>query len=161
MRKIFGMSLLASLGLFWGLSGGMSQAAQNGMAPVLSGYLNVQSTLADDSLEGAKKAASAMVKGLKSAGKELDGKSVASIRAAAQKMEKSANLADARQAFRELTDPMVQWAEKAKPTGVDILFCSMANAKWLQKSGAVRNPYYGAQMRECGEVVTPAAQPKS
>jgi hypothetical protein len=33
----------------------------------------------------------------------------------------------------------------------------MADAYWIQKSGAIKNPYYGSSMLGCGESVTKVA----
>jgi hypothetical protein len=31
--------------------------------------------------------------------------------------------------------------------------CSMAKAKWIQAKGALRNPYYGKSMLQCGQKI--------
>jgi hypothetical protein len=46
---------------------------------------------------------------------------------------------------------MVAWATVAKPAGVEVMYCSMAEGRWLQRTQSVRNPYYGAAMLTCGE----------
>ena len=38
----------------------------------------------------------------------------------------------------------------APPAGVRVAFCPMAMRPWLQRDGALRNPYYGSQMLTCG-----------
>ena len=41
--------------------------------------------------------------------------------------------------------------------GYATYFCPMADAYWVQSAGAVRNPYFGGEMLDCGErVVEPA-----
>jgi hypothetical protein len=33
-----------------------------------------------------------------------------------------------------------------------VMYCSMAEAEWLQKDDVLSNPYYGASMLNCGEL---------
>ena len=40
-----------------------------------------------------------------------------------------------------------------KPKDVKVVFCSMAKGGWLQRGATIRNPYLGAPMLHCGEVV--------
>jgi len=32
------------------------------------------------------------------------------------------------------------------------VYCDMAKASWLQMDRKIRNPYYGKEMLECGEI---------
>ena len=45
---------------------------------------------------------------------------------------------------------MAMWATMSKPAGVNVVFCSMAKASWLQTDKKIRNPYYGKKMLTCG-----------
>ena len=66
-------------------------------------------------------------------------------------VSKASDLKAARAAFKELSLAMVDWAAKTKPQGYETYSCSMFPGKWVQKSGPIRNPYYGKEMLECGE----------
>ncbi|MCM2324567.1 MAG: DUF3347 domain-containing protein [Oligoflexia bacterium] len=119
-----------------------SVALAAGADTVLPHYLKIQQTLAKDSLDGVADAAKAIVGGTK------DEKIAQPARALAEAKDLDA----ARKAFKALSVPMTTWASVAKPAEVQTVFCSMANARWLQKKGGIRNPYYGSGMLECGEV---------
>ncbi len=58
-----------------------------------------------------------------------------------------------RAAFKELSRPLAMWVTMSKPAGINVVFCSMAKGSWLQTDKQIANPYYGAKMLRCGEVV--------
>ncbi|MCM2279515.1 MAG: DUF3347 domain-containing protein [Oligoflexia bacterium] len=113
---------------------------------LLAPYLTIQETLAKDSVEGVAEAARALEKASSSAPGAKE------IATAARTLAHAKTLADARNGFKQLSAPMTAWAATAKPAEVQTVYCSMAKAKWLQKKGAIRNPYYGTGMLECGEL---------
>lgn len=135
-----------------------------GMLPILANYLKIQGALAADSTDGVHAAA----RSIATDAAKLDAESIVgghgthykdlptTLRGAADVLSEASTLEGARQAFKQLSQPMVTWATMSKPAGVDVLFCAMANASWLQKHGEVRNPYYGSSMLTCGEVVSSA-----
>ena len=47
--------------------------------------------------------------------------------------------------------------ERQAVAGHGIYYCPMADAYWVQKSGAVKNPYYGSKMLGCGGAVAKVA----
>ncbi|MGK5083449.1 hypothetical protein WDW37_09085 [Bdellovibrionota bacterium FG-1] len=108
----------------------------------LAAYLRIQEALANDSMTEVSVAALDLIKNTK------DGK----LQKSAEGMRKNISIEDARAHFKELSALMTNWAETAKPMGIDRVICPMAHASWLQRSGPIRNPYYGKQMLECGEV---------
>lgn len=132
------------------------------MRPILVEYLRAQTALASDSDKGiaavgrgiAKLAAKldpASVKGASAAQlKELPAK----LKSAAEKLAAAKGLARARDAFKELSRPLVLWATLTRPADVNVAYCSMAKGSWLQQGKALRNPYYGASMLRCGEIVS-------
>ena len=75
-----------------------------------------------------------------------------SLAAAAEKV-KGEDLKALREQFKALSFAVAKLVEKQAVAGHGIYFCPMADAYWIQKSGAVKNPYYGAKMLGCGEVV--------
>ncbi len=132
-----------------------------GMKPILEQYLEVQQALAKDSTAGVQPAAKSIAK----LAAKLDAKSVKGVHAehyqhlpmnlkkAATALGKATTVEAAREAFRGLSKPMAMWGTMSKPKGIDVLFCSMVKASWLQKHGDVKNPYHGASGLSCGEVV--------
>ena len=75
------------------------------------------------------------------------------LEAAARLVQKAKDLAGAREAFKQLSRPMVMWASMAPPTGVSVMYCPMVQASWLQPGVEVQNPYVDAGMRGCGQLV--------
>jgi Cu(I)/Ag(I) efflux system membrane fusion protein len=76
------------------------------------------------------------------------------IKAAATKLGRAKGIAAKREAFKALSRPLAMWASMSKPEGINVVFCSMARGSWLQSERTIANPYYGAQMPRCGEVVS-------
>ena len=76
------------------------------------------------------------------------------VKAAAAKLARAKSIARQREAFKELSRPLAMWATMSKPAGVNVVFCSMAKGSWLQRDKKIANPYYGASMLRCGEVVS-------
>ncbi|MBT8464911.1 MAG: DUF3347 domain-containing protein [Deltaproteobacteria bacterium] len=131
------------------------------MKPILESYLHIANSLAADSLDGVSQKAGAIAKQAAT----LDSGSVSgehaahytnvptNLKKAAQALGKANTLGDAREGFKKLSMPMAMWATMSKPKDMDVLYCSMAKASWVQKHGKVRNPYYGPKMLDCGEIV--------
>lgn len=143
------------------------------MQPVLESYLSITKTLAADKSEGVVKAA----KTIETLAAKLDASTLtgmhathfknipATLKATAGKLAAAKDIAAMREALKELSKPMAMWATMSKPKGVSVMYCSMAPGSWLQKNDTtLANPYYGAQMLRCGEIVggegAPAAAPK-
>ena len=131
------------------------------MGLVLVEYLAIHKALAGDSDKGVAKAASKIVKlvgKVKTKGlagkhakhyKKLPGK----IKVAAAKLAKAKGIKAQREVYKELSRPLVMWATMSKLMTVNIVFCSMAKGSWLQREKVIANPYYGASMLRCGEVI--------
>jgi len=132
------------------------------MKPILAGYLKIQERLAADSTEGIAGEAQTLAAQASSldAG-QVSGEHAAhyseipaKLHSAARGLSNAPDIRSAREAFRDLSRPMAMWATISRPPGINVVFCSMAGASWLQREGEVRNPYYGAAMLNCGEVVS-------
>lgn len=138
------------------------------MAPVAAEYLKIQAALAADKTDGVAAAAKAIV----ATAAKLDPKTVTGehaahyaalptkISAAATTLGGAKDLADTRKAFKALSQPFAMWATMSKPAGIDVVFCSMAKGSWIQPAGGIKNPYHGASMLTCGEVVGGAGAAK-
>ena len=130
------------------------------MQVALATYLTIQESLASDNLEAAIAAAKKLsgttaslttpptLKGVK----ELDGFAGSSGKIATD-LAAAKNINSAREKFKELSKPFVAWVKIAKPKNVAVMFCPMADSHWAQTAGAVRNPFYGKAMLDCGSVV--------
>ncbi|MCC7383963.1 MAG: DUF3347 domain-containing protein [Deltaproteobacteria bacterium] len=120
------------------------------MTAVLDAYFRIHDALAGDRLAGVADAAGALRKAASSLKTPLK----AELAAAAAPLEKAKDLAAARDALKALSEHLVGWAAEARATNVQVFSCDMAHAKWLQRGGEkLRNPYFGAEMLSCGEVV--------
>jgi hypothetical protein len=59
------------------------------------------------------------------------------------------NIDELRNSFKKLSEVYIKNGDK-KMKGLIKASCPMAEAKWIQKEGSLRNPYYGKSMLECG-----------
>ena len=73
--------------------------------------------------------------------------------AAAAAIEATTNLDSARDAFYELTKPLVRLRSVVTGDLPVVAYCPMAKRSWLQPKGELGNPYYGQSMLTCGSVV--------
>ena len=131
------------------------------MKPVLEQYLVIQKALAADSTKGVAPAA----RKIEALSKKLDPSTVTGehaahykdlptkLGAAAAAVASAKDLASAREAFKGLSRPLAMWAQMSKPDKTWVLYCPMAKSSWVQASADVHNPYYGASMLTCGELV--------
>ena len=128
-------------------------AAPVDVKAMIGSYLRIQEALNGDTLAGVKDAAGTIA----AAASRLGDRSAA-IRAAAADSERAADLVSARAAFGALSDAMLAAGKNADGgfgDGVKIAYCPMAKKYWLQKGEAIRNPYYGKAMSDCGRLSAP------
>ncbi len=131
------------------------------MQAVVDPYLAIQDALARDSTEGVAEATRRLLAATAALGPATD-PALADVQpklaAAAVSVRDAADLKAARAAFKALSKPMGLWASVTRPAGLDVVYCSMAQGGWLQKTGPIRNPYHGSEMLACGEVVSGPGQ---
>jgi Cu(I)/Ag(I) efflux system membrane fusion protein len=76
------------------------------------------------------------------------------------------DLKEARKQFYPLSMAIAELAMHARPAGnVKVFECPMAKSavpsaetnqgRWVQRTGPIRNPFFGAEMLECGKEVQP------
>ena len=75
------------------------------------------------------------------------------LRKAAVALAEASDLTDARDAFYELSKPLVRWRKVAVVELPALAYCPMAKRSWLQPKGELGNPYYGQSMLTCGETI--------
>jgi hypothetical protein len=113
-------------------------------------YLRIQTSLARDNIDGVKTEASAIA-----AAAEGLGAQAREVAETAHKLERTADLKATRAAFGSLSEAVVAYAKATGATfGTDVhqAFCPMVGKPWLQQGEKIRNPYYGTEMSECGEL---------
>lgn len=122
------------------------------VATVFDGYIQIQTALAGDSLEGVATSAQAIAKSVK---EDKANTFSATIDQQAEAVAKAKDLAAAREAFKPLSESLIKFA--AKDSTVSGLYrqayCPMAKASWLQTGTTVSNPYMGKAMLRCGQFV--------
>lgn len=145
---------------------GVDAAVSNSLNPVTAGYLQLKNALAADNGKEAAQAGQAILNALSAvdtSGMTADQKS--GFRDIADDMhEQAEHIADnadkidhQRMHFKMLSDDMT---EIAKIFGggrkLYVAHCPMAfdgkGASWISEFAEIKNPYYGDEMLECGEV---------
>jgi mono/diheme cytochrome c family protein len=122
------------------------------LAAIVQPYLRIQEALGSDSRIGIAEAARSIASQAANAGVNA-----ASIRSAAGVLQQAADLNSARAAFSALSDAIIAFAKASNATlgdGVHVAYCPMLRKYWLQKGTAIRNPYYGTQMLDCGRITS-------
>lgn len=129
------------------------------MSDVMSEYLKIHQKLADDKTEGVQESAKLIHQKskelrLETAPKEhhKNYKNIHSqMMESSMKLEKAKDISEMRKAFNTMSKPMANWTQTHQPKGMGVYYCSMAKGSWVQKEGALKNPYYGHSMLSCGE----------
>ena len=67
--------------------------------------------------------------------------------------KKFKDIEDLRNSFKLLSEVYLQHGNKKEMSKFQKATCPMAKAKWIQKPGPLRNPYYGKSMLDCGEKI--------
>lgn len=145
------------------------------LVPIFDAYLDTQARLANDELDGAKKAFAHtvhLVDGVDMTllqGEAHDAWMNASrqLKRAAQQMGQAPDLDASRAAFDLASTAVIAIEKRFGHTGEQTyveVFCPMAferGASWLQTSTDIRNPYLGQSMLDCGEVTSEHAPKKA
>jgi copper chaperone CopZ len=77
-----------------------------------------------------------------------------SLKADAKSISATQDIKKQRESFKSLsknTYELMKVSKSSEP--VYYQYCPMADASWLSKESAIKNPYYGSQMLSCGKVV--------
>ncbi len=110
---------------------------------LFNSYIASQVALAADSFEDAQAAL-----------EQLAADSSGELQTLAQADADAEDIEGIRAVFISLSDEV---AEASLPEGYSLAFCPMANnyqgANWVQEGDAINNPYFGAAMLTCGEIV--------
>lgn len=119
-------------------------------------YYKIQKSLASDSLTGVAASALEIAK-VSRMGVAAQRSGKAELAALAETAAKfnSGSLKTARSSFGDLSDRMIAFVKASKsPRNPPYqYYCSMVKKNWLQSEKGIRNPYYGASMLTCGELV--------
>ena len=75
------------------------------------------------------------------------------IATAAADLEAATDVDWAREAFYDISKPMVRLNGLVRGEKLNVVYCSMAKKSWLQRHEKIANPYHGQAMAGCGELV--------
>ncbi len=143
------------------------EAVQVQMNHLMEHYLELQRRFAADRTNGAAQQALGLIaaadeiqKLLAEPGVDLPhafGAALRKLRNAAVKM-RGEDLAASRVAFLDLSAALRTMVERVRPSRekyetIYIFHCPMSKGDWLQTSREMKNPYYGFEMLQCGELV--------
>jgi membrane fusion protein, copper/silver efflux system len=138
------------------LAGGCAPQARNATPPpggqmpqaIVTPYLEIQTALAKDSVDGVKGHAGEIATAASGLGAPAVKIDMAAVQLAAV-----TELPDARDRFGKLSEAIVDYMNGlhlTPPPGVREAWCPMALEPWLQEGATLANPYYGSAMPTCG-----------
>lgn len=153
MKKTW-IVLFALVAGFGSLAAFAADTAPPQVTAVFESYARIQAALAQDSIQGISKEAGAIANAING---DASKSFAASVGPQAEVLGKAADLKTARTAFKALSASLIDYAAKHHALGGTYkqVHCPMVNADWLQKEFAVKNPYFGKAMLQCGEFVKP------
>lgn len=67
--------------------------------------------------------------------------------------KKFKDIEELRESFKKLSEVYFENGNKKEMAKFQKASCPMAKARWIQKPGSLRNPYYGKSMLDCGEKI--------
>lgn len=151
MKKL--IALMAGIGLLsnFTLRAGDNSALTPSVNSVYGNYLKIQAELFKDSIKGVSENARTISESVNSDDKKALPSEVAKE---ADELAKATNLSSAREAFKPLSRSLIKYLadNKVHSDSFTEIYCSMADASWLQTESEVHNPYLGKSMPNCGEV---------
>jgi len=135
---------------------------------VLARYEAVRTKLAADTVDGVRDDARTLVEALERLSSDFSAEAAGvsperaddartalpTLLEAARGLAAADGLAATRDAFYALTKPLVRYRELLEGPRPVVAYCPMADRSWLQPEGPIGNPYYGASMLRCGQVVS-------
>jgi hypothetical protein len=124
---------------------------------VLEQYYAIHSKLASDTTAGVAAAAGQIVTlSHKLPAPDSNSKALLEeLRTTAARLQTKTDLKGARAEFAQLSKRMTRYLQTSLPgqRKANQYYCPMAKEGWLQPDRNVRNPYYGASMLKCGELM--------
>lgn len=132
------------------------------LQPVLEQYITVKDALVKSDAVRTAAFAGQLVKtingitaeGLQKEERKAFEKQKAGLVKAAEKISKSGDLEKQRDAFAALSTGMWSLVKVAESISVTVYYqyCPMKKGYWLSLEPAIKNPYYGADMLNCGNI---------
>jgi hypothetical protein len=135
---------------------------EEGMQQAAEIYLPMQKELAGDSFKSFSK----LAKELQELARRLDLSNLKGEHAEHYKgipgkmgkqsglLAKSKNIDEARNSFKILSQAFAMWVSMDKPKNLQVVYCPMAKASWVQPAGSVVSNPYLINMPKCGNVLS-------
>lgn len=142
------------------------EAFNKNMYRVVKPYLAIQKLLASDQVSDVSKNAKKILEiARKLDSSSLQGPHAKHFKSIPDNLKKTSqailalnkkdqkNISKIRELFKKMSQSMAMWASMTKPKGLHVAYCGMAKGSWLQEGTDLKNPYYGASMLKCGQIV--------
>lgn len=136
----------------------LAEPGAKALAGTLEAYLDLQEKLAGDDPAEARTAFATLGQRLAEAG-DVPSTIREPLNTAAQKGAATDEVSAQRQVFDVLSEAVIAALEQLGnplPGAVHLAHCPMAfdnrGARWVQRSEAIKNPYFGSEMLSCGSV---------
>lgn len=133
-----------------------------GTGAVIANYLNLKNALAADDSKGAATAGGELYKSITAVEtRDLSDSqkvlmkdiSAGALENAAYVSKNAGNIKQQREHFKDLSDDIYGFVKafgSSKTLYKD--YCPMAKANWVSEVKEIKNPYYGTEMSDCGEI---------
>ncbi|PWU05054.1 MAG: hypothetical protein C5B52_00375 [Bacteroidetes bacterium] len=141
---------------------GSSDSLSNPLSPLLNQYLNLKDALVNSDANSAASAAGILLEQInnvkESSLQPNDQKAFSSLKSKlaldARHISEVKNLDHQREHFASLSSNMYLLAKKVKLTDKPVYqdYCPMKKSYWLSTEADIKNPYYGKQMLNCGDI---------
>ena len=108
-------------------------------------YLQIQIALANDSIDGVSEAAASIVAAAASLGESGE-----VIAMTAEALVNASTLKAVREKFGPMSEALIAYGNEVGFGELKVAYCPMVRKSWVQKTSAIRNPFYGSTMLTCG-----------
>lgn len=152
MKNVISRTAQASalISLAWIGSAQTAIAARAAQGDLVTAYLAIHNNLAGDSAKDVAASAGALAGAARDLAEQgTHSEELRAIADAADRM-KGTELEVLRSTFKSVSRAIADYAEKAG-LGLELYYCPMKDAYWLQRGEETRNPYYGESMLTCGQ----------
>ena len=150
----------------WDAAIELSAGQRGQLAPIVTAYLAVQEALAADSLSEAKAGAERLIAAIATVSFERLREAAAAwaevsagLGQHGRHVKMATDLEGARSGFEGLSqevEVLLRRFGNPLDTPLNVAFCPMAvgseGASWVQRGTEIENSYFGASMRDCGEI---------
>jgi hypothetical protein len=156
------MKILFLAASFFVLSSFGQPTPPSALAPILTAYYQVKDALVAGNAAAVATAAGEMLKQINGVDRKVLSSKDQQVFAAlqdklafdARHMSESKDISHQREHFTSLSTNLFTLARKTRLSGQPVYeaYCPMKKAYWLSADSAIRNPYFGSSMIDCGKV---------